>query len=346
MYWGPTSSKKSPQGLKIINEAQIGHGGANLMVYGTYGRTGVYQVQKLFQTIGIRDTGLLTELKMAKSILKILPEDHSFNHLPFNEDMKMGYAGIYDLLLHKRDTSFDVAGLHKWLHEGGYDFVDYAMPGNSISMSLNAQISDTLLYRKLILIRPLVQQAVAELVSGHTLLFWLYASKQGDLVAQLTIKENVIYALGAPIGFRHVINSDNNYYQYRNQTFVVARLTRTQIEESSELYNNYSPSKPRVLAEIKWPSTEFNNYVLDTLARPPSRPETLRSLYSKYMERSKSNLTIKQATEMLSDLYSYIKGIGIFHIRHQSIPSFSLTCCVNQYSLFGKDAGSLKNIYT
>ena len=338
---------KSPlKGLKIINEAQIGHGGANLMVYGTYGRTGVYQVQKLLQTIGMRDTGLLRELEIAKSILKILPEDHSFNHLPFNEDMKMGHAGIYDLLLHKRDTSFDVAGLHKWLHEGGYDFVDYAMPGNSISLSLNAQISDTLLYRKLILIRPLVQQAVAELVSGHTLLFWLYASKQGDPVAQLTIKENAIYALGAPIGFRHVINSDNNYYQYRNQTFVVARLTRTQIEESSELYNNYSPSKPRVLAEIKWPSTEFNNYVLDTLARPPRRPETLRSLYSKYMERSKSNLTIKQATEMLLDLYSYIKGIGIFHIRHQYIPSFSLTCCVNQYSLFGKDAGSLNYIYT
>ena len=101
---------KSPlKGLKIINEAQIGHGGANLMVYGTYGRTGVYQVQKLFQTIGMRDTGLLRELEIAKSILKILPEDHSFNHLPFNEDMKMGHAGIYDLLLHKRDTSFDVA---------------------------------------------------------------------------------------------------------------------------------------------------------------------------------------------------------------------------------------------
>ena len=136
-----------------------------------------------------------------------------------------------------------------------------------------------------------------------------------------------------------MIGDRNNYQTHRNKTFVVAKLARTQIDESSIDVRSYSPSKPIVLAEVKWPASEFNNLVIKKLTKKPITPQTIRSFVLSYNNDFKSKLSIDEATDMLADLFSYIKGFGIFYLRHKSIKPFNLTCCMNQFSVFGHDAG-------
>ena len=68
---------KSPQkGLRIINQAQYQYGGVELLVYGKYGRTGIYQIQRLLVAINDPGETLDNEIERAKLILKILPKNH------------------------------------------------------------------------------------------------------------------------------------------------------------------------------------------------------------------------------------------------------------------------------
>ena len=70
---------KSPQkGLNVLKDAQVANGGASLMVYGKYGRTGVYQVQALLRTINTHRQTMDEELGNANHILHILPKYHGF----------------------------------------------------------------------------------------------------------------------------------------------------------------------------------------------------------------------------------------------------------------------------
>ena len=55
---------KSPQnGLKVVNEAQTRQGEAEFMVYATFGRTGIYQIQELLSIINAKGEIVKRELK-------------------------------------------------------------------------------------------------------------------------------------------------------------------------------------------------------------------------------------------------------------------------------------------
>ena len=58
---------KNPQaGLSTINDAQLSYGGAEIMVYGMYGRTPIYWIQKVMQMIneGEKLTILVADLNL------------------------------------------------------------------------------------------------------------------------------------------------------------------------------------------------------------------------------------------------------------------------------------------
>ena len=326
---------KNPQkGLQILSELD---GAIHLMVYGRYARTGVYHIQKVLRAITQEEVDIMNEIKYAKSVLGILPVSHWFNHFQFQVDKMMGDAGIYDLLLHKRDISFTAHGLHRWLQHGSYNFVDYALPGISVSLSIDSRIQDKGLYDNLVKKDIYSQHAACDLVSGHTILFWVYGSKKIDSKANLRLDKNVVYSHGSPIGFHRLINDANNYQQQRNKTFVVAKLAMAQIDQASIEYRSYAPSKPVVLAEVKWPSTEFNNFVIRTLTKKPMTPKTIRSLLLTYNSDFESNLSLDVAIEMLADLFSYLERIGIFYLRHKLIKPFSLSHGVSQFGVLGHE---------
>jgi len=86
-------------GLAALRHVLSDSGGIGLMVYGAYGRTGVYHVQEVLRHLGHQDAPA-AKLDLARRLLKQLPPTNWLQRNPFLGDhLKAGDAGIYDLLL-------------------------------------------------------------------------------------------------------------------------------------------------------------------------------------------------------------------------------------------------------
>ena len=133
--------KNSQNGLNILKDAQIRNGGSMLLVYGKYGRTGVYQIQHLLRIINIHRKIMNQELGNANHVLKVLPENHWFHHIPNGDHKTMGQIGVYDLLLHKRDVSFSIPDLYEWLRRSNLYLIDFSAPHVRIGSSLELTIT-------------------------------------------------------------------------------------------------------------------------------------------------------------------------------------------------------------
>ena len=120
--------KRPITGLKVLKDILQLEGGIDLMVYGTYGRTGVYHMQETLRLLNFQTTQITDELKMAKGALESLPKTNWFKKGETSmDDHKMGDSGIYDLLLHKRDISYTVPQLFQWIEMAGLSTVRYTI---------------------------------------------------------------------------------------------------------------------------------------------------------------------------------------------------------------------------
>ena len=171
---------KNPQeGLNILNEVQSKYGGASLFVYGKYGRIGVYQIQALLRNINLPIETIDSELGNAKLVLKILPRKHWFLEQFTGDHQTMGDVGIYDILLHKRDVSYSVSDLYKWVKRSGYTFVDFTPEVKNI-LSLSLRIDDKLLFRQLSTINIPKQQSIYESILGYITKQDFYVTKNNN----------------------------------------------------------------------------------------------------------------------------------------------------------------------
>ncbi|MEM9012226.1 MAG: class I SAM-dependent methyltransferase [Pseudomonadota bacterium] len=114
-------------GFRALAAALAPEGGIGLMVYAPYGRTGVYPLQAALRTLTADDTPG-AKVRLARTVLEGLPESNWFTRNPYLSDHRASDAGLYDLLLHARDTPFDVAALIAALREAGLDLVSFAEP--------------------------------------------------------------------------------------------------------------------------------------------------------------------------------------------------------------------------
>ncbi|MBG6072196.1 MULTISPECIES: class I SAM-dependent methyltransferase [unclassified Polaromonas] len=107
-------------GLRVLLSALKPGGAIGLMVYGTTGRTGVYQMQALMRMVNRDGTGQEADdphkIANTRDLLGSLPASNWFkaSESLFN-DHKAGDAGIYDLLLHSQDRAYSVGELFDWL---------------------------------------------------------------------------------------------------------------------------------------------------------------------------------------------------------------------------------------
>lgn len=92
-------------GLAALRDALTGDGGMGLMLYGAYGRTGVYPLQGALRRLA-GDAAVPQKLALARRLLADLPESNWFRRNPLLGDHARGDAELYDLLLHARDRAF------------------------------------------------------------------------------------------------------------------------------------------------------------------------------------------------------------------------------------------------
>lgn len=116
-------------GLAALKDVLKPDGGMGVMVYGRYGRRGVYEMQALAEALAPPDLSPRERLAIGKRLFRDLPKTHWLKRNPFVRDhIDGGDAGFYDLLLHARDRAYTVPDVYALAASADLDVVRFIDP--------------------------------------------------------------------------------------------------------------------------------------------------------------------------------------------------------------------------
>ena len=328
---------KSPQnGLNSIKDAQVHNGGAALMVYGKYGRMGVYQIQDLMRITNTNEDSMLVEISNAKEVLKVLPKKHWFSLLNLNELTRMGDIGLYDLLLHKRDIAFAISDLYNWIERSNYHLINFSQPDSRSSMSVELRILQKVLYDAIKRLDIIQQHSITELMSGNIIKQDVYVSQDKSSEALLEDSDNLIFAYGSPIGYQNTISNMNNYHSLRNKTYVYLMVSDSYTIKESGISSKFMlPDSGEPYGPFAFPLTKFSDFVVTELTKRPAQPKAISELIKTFKRKAPSNITTKKLKDEFQKLFLYLKQTGIFLLKHRAVGLFPKTSCHNQFVVTG-----------
>jgi SAM-dependent methyltransferase len=107
-------------GLLSLRSVLAPHGAMHLMVYGTYGRAGIYMMQEYCRLLGIGATA--AELLELGATIEHLSPDHPIAGLSRKAKDFTYPAALADALLHPQDRAYTVPELYAWLERCGLSF--------------------------------------------------------------------------------------------------------------------------------------------------------------------------------------------------------------------------------
>jgi SAM-dependent methyltransferase len=170
-------------GMRALASVLNPDGGMGVMLYGEYGRSGVYPLQELLQTLAPRSMALEDRIAMTKRLIRFLPTTNLFRRNPYlNDHVTGGDAGLYDLLLHSCDRAFTVPDIGTMARESGLRLVAFLEP---VRYEPATYMSDPIIARQASSL-PLVERAAfAERLAGNLRTHVFYATRAGfDTVAR------------------------------------------------------------------------------------------------------------------------------------------------------------------
>ena len=107
-------------GLLALRSVLKRDGAMQIMVYGSYGRTGIYMIREYCHMLGIATSS--KELFDLRATLQALPKNHPMTHLlDKNKDFEHP-DGLADAFLHPQDRAYSVPQIYTWLDRCGMSF--------------------------------------------------------------------------------------------------------------------------------------------------------------------------------------------------------------------------------
>ena len=201
---------EDPQaGLDALVSVLKPEGAICLMVYGRYGRTGVYQMQDMLRRINQDVDDMQQRVDNTRWALQHLPDSNwlvrGFRDAVLG-DLLSSDVNIYDTLLHSCDRAYSVDELYKFVETSSLAIIDFTgFTGNDLSAKA--------LYRPEIYLRdgPLnelakqlprqQQQAIAEIYIGNRSLHTFYAARDADRAADVNDLDNIPFFFLRPPDF-------------------------------------------------------------------------------------------------------------------------------------------------
>ncbi len=172
-------------GLRTLAACLAEGGGMGLMVYGEYGRTGVYPMQKMVRQLA-GDLPLDRRVELARRLMAALPATNWFKRNPFLGDHKRSDAELVDLLLHSRDRAYRVGQLAELVAAAGLEPVALIEPARYEPASYLADAR---------LLEPLKGQG------------WLERAAFAEALAG-NIKKHIVYVARADTAARRIARPD------------------------------------------------------------------------------------------------------------------------------------------
>jgi len=163
-------------------------GAMAVLLYGAYGRTGVYQMQSLLRMLGCTRLELTRQIAVTRSLLAALPPTNWFRRgeALIGDHTLGGDAGIVDLLLHARDRAYTVPEIHEWfadrygLHVRFSDVHRGALP---YQPRTRLRAADPRLLELIDALPLRTQQAAAELIGGDLISHSFYLTRSSDVTS-------------------------------------------------------------------------------------------------------------------------------------------------------------------
>lgn len=178
-------------GLRALNAALKEDGAMMIMLYGKYGRTGVYQMQELMRRINAGEENMQIKVENTKAVLNSLPKT---NWLKRGEELvtdhREGDYGVYDLFLHSRDRPYTVEEVYDLVEGCGLRLIELIDQGRSKYM-IESYVHDEGLLETIRDLPRKQQQAIAELIAGDVTIHNFYVARKTDTIATLDDLKNV-----------------------------------------------------------------------------------------------------------------------------------------------------------
>ena len=109
-----------PTGLKALTKVLSPDGVVFLMLYGKYGRAGLYMAQELFRVLGLGQSR--DDVVLVRKALDAFKADHQVRPLLNQADDRRYDAGIVDMFLHRLDRPYTVDECLELLKSAGLSF--------------------------------------------------------------------------------------------------------------------------------------------------------------------------------------------------------------------------------
>jgi ubiquinone/menaquinone biosynthesis C-methylase UbiE len=203
-------------GLQALQSVLAPGGAIKVMVYGTYGRTGVYLVQDLMRKINRDEAVMQKRLANAKATLASLPPGNWWTKSTalFRPAHVMGDAEIYDFFLHAQDRSYTVPEIYGWVAKTCKMHIQLSQMKAGRSPYLpETYIRDPSLLQMVKALPVPEQEAIAELMAGDMDRHSFYATNSDDTVANIDDLDNIPFFF---LDFETLAGRDIAEYMDRN----------------------------------------------------------------------------------------------------------------------------------
>ncbi len=179
-------------GLKALSSVLKDDGGMGLMVYGKYGREGVYEMQSLLRDLSQNCDSLAEKVMLTRRLLEKVPASNSFHRNPFVIDHKASDAELVDLLLHSCDRAYTVPEIEDLVSSAKLNIASFIEP---VRYQLETYLKDTKLQQAAAGLGKMQRAAVAEKLASNIKLHVFYVTRQQETVADLSSLKTVVPVL-------------------------------------------------------------------------------------------------------------------------------------------------------
>ena len=163
-------------GLRALAGALEEPGGMGLMLYGEYGRTGVYPMQAMLRELG-RELKLEDQVGLARRLMAALPDTNWLRRNPYLGDHERSDAELVDLFLHSRDRAFTVPQLAELARSAELDIVAFVEPAR---YEPTTYLGDPELLARLEGLDRVERAGFAEALAGNLKKHIFYVAKAGS----------------------------------------------------------------------------------------------------------------------------------------------------------------------
>lgn len=179
-------------GLAALESVLKDDGAMGLMLYGQYGRTGVYQIQEMMRQMTPDVSDPHTRNQMTRTVIGSLPDTNWFQRGRnlFQPDAKMSESEVYDLFLHSQDRAYTVPQLYDFVEEQGLHLAEFCYT-NRACYDPGFLFRDPDLRDKIAELPLRNQRAIAELYYGTLKKHVFWVSRNADSMIDASDPDNV-----------------------------------------------------------------------------------------------------------------------------------------------------------